>query len=110
MPEGPNRENLSPCETRLAARSAARIEIPKGGGYTALMGAEDPRERVRKVVDRLLGRSSQNALTFGSSQLDTSRPNIHDNKAAFQAELQMVQGTLDHLHQALDAFLGPTDG
>jgi hypothetical protein len=67
----------------------------------------DRNERIREVVDRLLGRSSQNALRFGSPGLDATRPNIHDSKAEFQVELATVQRAIENLREVLAALVGP---
>lgn len=66
-------------------------------------------ERIRDVVDRLLDHTSRNALAFAAPRLDTSRPNIHDSKAEFQAELQVVQEAIDNLHAAYKRLAGPAD-
>ena len=50
----------------------------------------------------LVERAPGNALRFLLvPALDTSRPNIHDSKAEFQAELEKVKGALSGLHAAL---------
>ncbi|MFZ1725635.1 MAG: hypothetical protein WBO29_11790 [Albidovulum sp.] len=73
------------------------------------MSNDNPTERIREIVDRLVGRNSLNALNLGPAQLDVSRPNIHDNKKDFQKELDLVRDTPEHLGTVLNNLMGRTD-
>ena len=73
------------------------------------MTETDPNEGIREIVDKLLGRSWDNVLSFGPPALDTSRPNIHDSKGEFQLELRLVEQSLGRLRKVFDALLGPGD-
>jgi hypothetical protein len=77
--------------------------MSKAKSKTTLSGDGDRHERIRDVVGRLLGLSPRNALAFIPA-LDISRPNIHDSKAEFLAELEIVSGTLSQLRRAFDAL------
>ena len=72
------------------------------------LGEMDKTERVRAVVDRLLGRPSpNNALAGSMPALDVSKPTIHDSKAEFQAEVKRIERALIGLRDAQDQLLGP---
>jgi hypothetical protein len=75
--------------------------MSKGKGKTTLSADGDRHQRIRDLVGRLLGLSPRNALAFIPT-LDISRPNIHDSKAEFLAELETVRGALDQLGLAFD--------
>ena len=77
--------------------------MPKAPKVAPLLNEAEQTERVREVVNRLLGHSPGNAL---APSLDTSRPNIHDNKAEFQAELERVKGALDAVFSIFDKVGG----
>lgn len=83
--------------------------MPKArAGPDLPLSEADTTERVRAVVDRLLGRpSSRNALTSNVPALDVSKPTIHDSKAEFQAELTRINRALVGLRDAQEQLLGP---
>lgn len=66
------------------------------------LSAEEKAARVAAVVDRLLGRSPQNALAGPVPGLDISKPNVHDSKAESDAEVARVNRALAGLRDAVD--------
>lgn len=70
------------------------------------MTGENKKERVRAVVDRLCGGPVMNALAPPRSQLDISRPNIHDSKAEYLHERATVDKALTGIGDALEALIG----
>lgn len=83
-------------------------------GCDSLPFMQDLEERDRAiaaVVERLVGPGPAPVGMFGpvSRKLDVSRPNIHDSKAEFRAELDAVESAIRDLRKTLFVLLPPTD-
>ncbi len=79
------------------------------------MEEESETERLHAVVDRLLARTAKDRqvgllsgglLSGGTSPFDTSRPNFHESKAAFDAEFTAVSAVVASAFSMAMAVMG----
>lgn len=63
-------------------------------------------DRIAEIIRDLLSGSKTREPGMGGRRLNTARPTEHDSKAKFRIELEMVEGTLKGLDQALHYLIG----
>lgn len=81
------------------------MKCTKGIANLPFVSTSDPQTRVQEIVDELFGTNFRNVLLDQTAWLDTSRPNIHDNKRDFEAEKNAVQELEEHLTASIDLLL-----
>lgn len=85
------------------------MKCTKGVANLPFVSTSDPQTRVQDIVDELFASDDESVLAEKYPWLDTSRPNIHDNKKDFEAEKKAVQELEEHLTASIDLLLAGKD-
>lgn len=70
------------------------------------MASDEINEKLHELTEALFGRSLRTAtlLTKNGPPFDTTKSNVHDSKADFQAEIDAVRSVSKHAKAILDVF------
>jgi len=85
------------------------VNSQKGRLDGAFMQDQQKIDLIDEIVDALLKREPLNPLANRVNSFDISRPNVHDSKKEYLAELEIVQFASKNATEIVELFLGSKD-